>query len=59
MVCVENKASACGLEHVEGPGLRHRGELRVGLDNAATVQLLALDVPMRFTFFPNFIADLY
>ena len=53
------QASACGLEHVEGPGLRHRGELRVGLDRAAAVQLLALDVPMRFTFVPNFLADLH
>ena len=60
VVCVENKASVCVLEHAEGPGLRHRGELRVGLDRPATVQLLALDVPTRFTFynlFHNFLPE--
>ena len=47
---MHRKACACVLEHGEGPGLSHRGELRVGLDRPATVQLLALDVPMRFMF---------
>ena len=45
---MHRKACACVLEHGEGPGLSHRGELRVGLDRPATVQLLALDVPTRF-----------